>query len=235
MILALQDVIADPVARLQELEEALLEGVKKWAEGLLESCVALYLIREEGVYQYALGDEGEPLSPNSPSTRWNDYVRWRSRGMDFKRTMLLEGVSVIRILTTLGFTLNDILDSRIDVEPLIRFKSALVYQRETGEILGVKDEAILAKLPPGETLQQSVKEAILDIHSLPNPEERRAYVSDVIDTVPNNIFFWYRLDHLGCMHVGWNRGGNSGEFGKDGTPHAVVERARYALGMPLYE
>jgi hypothetical protein len=215
--------------RLHELEAVLAEGVQYYARGLLQSAMALYMIREQGLYIYAKDDEGRPF------TQWNAYVRYASRSLDFKRTSLLDAASAIRMLVALGFSQGEIIESSIDLDPVMQLKSMLEYDRATGQVNGVKNQKLLESLPPGDTLADRVRTAITEIAVLPNPEERRGYVFDLVGDMEYTLKFWGETDLNNVLHLGWSDIGTRGEFGFDVTPQSVLDTVRRLLHIPNYD
>jgi hypothetical protein len=213
-------------AVLALLKQDLLQGVRLTEVGLLQQAIALYKIRQSGVWIYDVDESGEPW--DTPGRIWSDYVVWLSRSMDFKRTMLREGMSAITILAWLGFTESDILSSAIDLRPVIEIKRHLDYHNRTGEVRGVKNEFLLETLPPGDTLDDRLRSFVLETHDLPNPEERMKRVNEVLG-VGDEIIHFVEIEN-DIAYAGWVFNNVKGYWVDDQVPVPVLKDYCKRLG-----
>lgn len=211
--------------RLAQLKEDCAGGMRLFEQGLIQAAVAVYKIRDEEVWRF----DKEFLAyceEESKNPTWNNWIIWFSRNSDFKRTMLLEWTSALRILEGgCDIPVDAVEEYGIDLAPIISLKRHLHYDPYTGKILGA-DQNVVKYLPPGKDIPSRVKRFVLETHELPTPEERRERIKDVVEG-PDRDQVYAAIsgpDHIGRYHLILSHGGRRYSVGRDAIPANVIER-----------
>ena len=219
----MSDILAGEELRLLELKAAVVDGMAKMEDGFMQAVIAVYCIREENVW----GHDGEFLDychDEGVKPTWNNWIVWFSNELDFKRTILLDYVSAVRILIGgCGMTLQDI--DGADVKALVQIKQYLDYSRNTGELLG-GDQEVIERLPPGEDLGERVGKFVQETYLLPSPGERAKRVEEVVNGPDHEPILpsVFGPDDRGRYNLVLSIGNRRYMFGRDAIPSNIIER-----------
>ncbi len=196
--------------RLAELESVASENLHTSRQAFDRAILALTEIRDDGLWMYAIDEDGVMLQDYERPRFKEDYMYLFCRRNNISMSSTYDHLGTIAIMRHLGWTNEKISD--VGVRRLKHVRKLIDIDGRSGEVKLPPPE-VIEKLPPGDTIEERVNAKIEEVFIDP-PEQLSpadALRSIVVDTgiAPDvNVFeagngdIWLTFDHCDEMWDG---------------------------------